>query len=190
MDCEKEQWRAYFKQVLTQIEQEKELAAEQEEEEEQWDFRPVLIDGVSYFSYYPIFDRITEAESRGVFYSNQNKGEVLICGRFEGIFLLELFKAGELLAKVLWIDGGVAEALEAKLILGDTAPGALLDESIDEDDEAYWQKEDFEKIDLFLQKNYHLYADEPNLEQLAQLPIIEQNENIRLYDGRQIGMRF
>lgn len=172
-----EKWQ--FKGVLNRIEEDRRIELQ---------YGPILIIGSYYISYYPTSDRIGVAEKRGETYSKKYAGRILICGRFEEMFLLELFEAGEMLAKVLWIDGEVSEAevLQPELILGDTAPETLIDEPIAEDDERYWQKEDFEKIDLFLQKNYHLYADEPRLERLEKLPLLEQSDGIRIYDGQSI----
>jgi len=72
------------------------------------------------------------------------------------------------------------------LILGDTAPEALIDEPRDEETDEIYLDKDFEKIDLFLQKTYHFYADEPRWERLQQMPLLDQNEGIRIYDGKSI----
>lgn len=144
---------------------------------------PVLISGTSYISYYPTSARIDDAEKQGESYSKKYTGKVIVCSRFEEMFLIELFEAGEMLSKILWMDSEVAEVLEPQLILGDTLPETLIDEPIDEEDERYWQKEDFEKLDAFLQEKYHIFADEPRFDKLEHLKFVDDSDGIRIYDS-------
>ncbi len=146
----------------------------------------VLIVGKSYISYYPISDRMSDAERRGEFYSQKYSGKILICSRFKELFFIELFEAGEMLAQVLWMESEVANTLKPQLILGDIEPEKLIDESLYENGFNYRKKEDFEKIDLFLQRKYHLYVDEPQKQQLKKLKLLEHSGNLFIYDGRNI----
>jgi len=97
-----EDWQ--YEDVLKEFEEEREV-------ELRWG--PILIHGSTYISYYPTSGRIGDAEEQGEAYSKKYIGKILICSRFEEMFLLELFEAGEMLAKVLWMEGGSRRSIRS-----------------------------------------------------------------------------
>ena len=83
------------------------------------------------------------------------------------------------------MEGEIAETISPELLLGTVNAEDLLDEFID-DNEAYWQKEDFAKMDFFLRETYHFYADVSLNRELKYLPLIEEMEGLKIYDGTAI----
>lgn len=146
----------------------------------------LLVEGSMYLSYYPSSARITDSEKKGKRYSEKYPGPVIICGRFEEMFLLELFEEGKLLSKVLLIDGEIAETISPDLLLDEVRAEDLLDEQVEEDEESYWEKEDFAKMDIFLQETYHFYADVSENRELKHLPLLEEMDGLKIYDGTDI----
>lgn len=102
------------------------------------------------------------------------------------MFLLELFEEGKLLSKVLLIDGEIAETISPDLLLDEVRAEDLLDEQVEEDEESYWEKEDFAKMDIFLQETYHFYADVSENRELKHLPLLEEMDGLKIYDGTDI----
>lgn len=178
-----DKWVEWFYSMPQELQYENVIKGIEEDRQAELYWCPVLINGDSHISYYPISVRIDDAEKQGEVYSKKYTGKVIICSRFEEMFLIELFEAGEMLSKILWMDSEVAEVLEPQLILGDTLPETLIEESIDENDERYWQKEDFEKLDAFLQNEYHIFADEPRFDKLEQLKFVDDSDGVRIYDS-------
>ena len=145
----------------------------------------ILVNGSIYISYYLASGKIGNVEKKGKQYSERYSGRLIVCGRYEEMFLIELFEAGELLSKILLMEGEIAETISPELLLGTVNAEDLLDEFID-DNEAYWQKEDFAKMDFFLRETYHFYADVSLNRELKYLPLIEEMEGLKIYDGTAI----